>query len=345
MKKDIAFIAMGQCGGNIGLLLEKRGYNVLHVNTSSEDLATLREAKHTYHIKDGEGCGKDRDKAKELILNDFAAILEQINQKLKEKYIYVIFSSGGGSGSGGSPLLIDLLIQQTDKKVGAITVLPSSTESPKTAINAYECFAELEGIDGIGNTFALDNNKDDKFLINKNFVDLFDSLMDIPQHQSIEGNIDAEELKIMLSTKGATIISKTTKATSTTAKTIRSFKENIFAPPETDRVIKYIGLSASTPINTDEIMRETGECLDVFRGINTENTICIFCGLTLPYAALEKIKEKIIENQELVSRSLNATTETRLSGGLDFLPQIKQPQPQNKDSVDEVLAKYMRKKS
>jgi len=123
MKKNIGFITIGQAGGNIGLLFQELGYKVLFMNTSREDLGTLHGAKHIYHIKNGEGCNKDRDKAKNLIYEDFSAINEQIEQNFKdEEFVYVIFSSGGGTGSGSSPMLIELLIRHSNKKVGAICV-------------------------------------------------------------------------------------------------------------------------------------------------------------------------------------------------------------------------------
>ena len=215
MKDNIGFIALGQAGGNIGTIFEKQGYDVIFINTSPEDLATLTNAKHTYHIKNGEGCAKNRNKAKDLIIKDFNDISEQINQKLgKDKeYIYVIFSAGGGTGSGASPMLIELLAQYSNKKVGAITILPAESESPQIAINAYECFNELENIDNMGATFILDNENDklDKFAINRRFVTLFNSFIDIPQNHSSKGNINKEEIRKILSTRGATIITKMTK--------------------------------------------------------------------------------------------------------------------------------------
>ena len=54
MKNKIAFVAVGQAGGNIGQLFEQKGYNVLYINTSQEDLDTLEKAKFKYHIPNGE---------------------------------------------------------------------------------------------------------------------------------------------------------------------------------------------------------------------------------------------------------------------------------------------------
>ena len=66
MKNKIAFVAVGQAGGNIGQLFEDRGFNVLYINTSQEDLDTLEHAKYKYHIPGGEGCNKNRRKANSL---------------------------------------------------------------------------------------------------------------------------------------------------------------------------------------------------------------------------------------------------------------------------------------
>ena len=92
MKKEIGFVAVGQAGGNIGSLLEEKGFNDLYLNTSAEDLSTLVNAKHKYHIKGGEGCNKDRDKAMSLLAKDYDKIIEEINTKVPEKMVFVIFS-------------------------------------------------------------------------------------------------------------------------------------------------------------------------------------------------------------------------------------------------------------
>ena len=83
MKNKIAFVAVGQAGGNIGQLFEQKGYNVLYINTSQEDLDTLEKAKFKYHIPNGEGCNKDRRKAKQLVIDDFDQIAAEIDSMIK----------------------------------------------------------------------------------------------------------------------------------------------------------------------------------------------------------------------------------------------------------------------
>ena len=109
MKNKISFVAVGQAAGNIGRLFEENGFSVIYVNTSREDLDTLEKAKFKYHIPQGEGCNKDRRKAKQLVIDDFDNIAAEIESKAKSEMTFVIFASGGGTGSGAGPMLIDLL--------------------------------------------------------------------------------------------------------------------------------------------------------------------------------------------------------------------------------------------
>ena len=91
MKNKIAFVAVGQAGGNIGRLFEEKGYTVIYINTSQEDLDTLTAAKYKYHIPDGEGCNKDRHKAKQLVVDDFDRIAAEIDSKITQK-IFILKS-------------------------------------------------------------------------------------------------------------------------------------------------------------------------------------------------------------------------------------------------------------
>ena len=350
MRDSIGFIAIGQGGGNIGSLFEETGYTVLCVNTSEQDLATLSNAKHTYHIKGGEGCHKDRYKAKSLAKNDFSGLLNKIEQTLTEEFIYVIFTAGGGTGSGASPMVIDLLIRKTGKKVGAICALPARDEPLMTFINAYECLRELEEIDGIAATFVLDNDKISKFTINKQFVELFNNFVDIPQYHSYKGNIDTAEVKHMLSTRGAATITQLPKSNKSdiTPSLIQSFKQTIFAPMETDSVITYIGLSSTTDIDTNAIIKEVGQPIDIFQGKNPESTICILCGMSFPYTELEQMRGIVDNNKETIAKSLSATREVKLTDGINFLADIqkdreKAAQAKEEEDVSDIFSKYLKK--
>ena len=215
MKKKIGFVAIGQAGGNIGKLFEDKGFSVLYLNTSQEDLQTLKNAKYTYHIAGGEGCNKDRAKAKRLVMEDFDNISKEIYEKMDVSMIYVVFAAGGGTGSGCGPMLIDLLLgdiaagESKVESVGAITVIPSEKESPKTQINCYECFEELTAISSIASVMIIDNSKGDKLILNQHLVNVFYNFIEIPnRHKDERGNIDRAEIEETLKSKGMLIVTE-----------------------------------------------------------------------------------------------------------------------------------------
>lgn len=315
LQDTIGFIAIGQAGGNIGKLFERRGFSVLYLNTSKEDLDTLKdEAKFLYHIKRGEGCHKDRDIAKELMIADYESVYQQIEEKIHKSFIYVIFSLGGGTGSGAAPMLIDLLSQELlikkgiDKNnmgVGAITIFPDTTESIKAQINTYECCKELWTIDSIATNFVLDNKRGNKFQINEKFVSDFVKFLSIPQqHKSTKGNIDKAEVMETIKTHGAGIVLCTKQKD--TIGLLKQMSNTIYAPIEKDKVIKYISLSSTRNVSIEELMLETGVPIDCFQTFNREINILTLTGLSFPKTRLEEVYNIIQKNSEIVRKSVTS---------------------------------------
>lgn len=127
----------------------------------------LKNAKHVYHVPNGEGCAKDRDKAKYHLANDIDHLLDLIETKVPQKNVFVVFASGGGTGSGISPYLLNILVEKfsTDedgelsanpaKLFSAITILPSDSEPLQPAINSYSCCKEILDIENLGTVFFI----------------------------------------------------------------------------------------------------------------------------------------------------------------------------------------------
>lgn len=343
MRKKIAFVAVGQAAGNIGRLLEQKGYAVIYVNTSQEDLDTLEKAKFKYHIPQGEGCNKDRRKAKQLMIDDFDNIAAEIESKVKSEMIFVIFASGGGTGSGAGPMLIDLLIDE-GKTVGAITVIPAQSESVKSHINAYECFSELTGISGTGACFIIDNDNGDKLELNHIFTDSFVAFLEIPEkHKSVKGNIDKAEIMETLRAHGVSIVVRSKGKES--ADVIQAIKKNALTQPESDRAVKYITASLAGDVQMSDLEKAFGTPIDNFHTFNDEETICCISGLTYPQTRLNVIYNKVAENKELIKKNLSATRETGLKDGVNFLeeiePEKKKAGAKKPQSKRDIMSKYL----
>lgn len=343
MKEKISFVAVGQAAGNIGCLLEQKGYTVVYVNTSQEDLDTLESAKFKYHIPHGEGCNKDRRKAKQLVIDDFDNIASVIEAKAGAEIIFIIFASGGGTGSGAGPMLADLLLDE-GKTVGVVTVIPASDESIKSHINSYECFSELVEIDSTGVCFIIDNSKGDKMELNKVFVDSLDAFLDIPEkHKSVKGNIDKAEIMETLKAHGMGVIARSSSNES--AGIIQAVKDSIFAPLEQGRAVKYIAASIAGGVHMADLEKEIGTPVDNFQTFNSKETVCCISGLPYPHTRLGIVYDKVAENMELVKKNLEAATEAGLKKDVNFLVGLELPEKnagaRKPQSKRDIMGKYL----
>lgn len=343
MNKKISFISVGQAAGNVGCLLEKKGYSVIYINTSQEDLDTLENAKFKYHIPSGEGCNKDRHKAKQLVIDDFDNIAAEIESKAKSDMLFVIFASGGGTGSGAGPMLIDLLIDE-GKNVGAITIIPAPDESVKAHINSYECFSELTEIQASGACFVIDNGTGEKLELNKLFVDSLTAFLEIPEkHKSIQGNIDKAEIIETLNSHGMALVACSEGRES--ADVIQAVKDSVSAPMELDRTVKYITASLTGNARMMDLEKAFGTPVDTFQTFNEAETICCLSGLTYPISRLKTIYEKVEESKDLIKKNLEATRETGLKKGVNFLDDMESSKKKTAEkkprSKRDIMSKYL----
>ena len=316
MQKRIGFVAIGQAGGNIGQLFEKKGYSVLYLNTSQEDLDTLQDAKFKYHISNGEGCNKDRNKAKQLIIDDYDNIAQEIETKIGTQMIFVIFASGGGTGSGAAPMLIDLLVDD-GKTVGAITIIPALTESLKSQMNSYEAFKELTNIDGTGACFIIDNNTGDKLELNERLVEPFHEFVMIPaNHKSTKGIIDKAEIMETLKAHGMAYVFATEP---NSAAVMKAIKDNTYSSLECDQVIKYIAVSLAGDVNLEDIQKEVGIPLDSFVTYNDNATVCCISGLSYPQTRMDSVYNVVDNSKDVVMKNLRSTRENQMRDDINFL--------------------------
>lgn len=349
VKDKCGFLAIGAYGGNQCVHFYKKEYPTLFINTAIQDLNSLTDVdeKYKYHIPGGEGCNKDRRKSKEIFRKDIDNIVNQIREKMPGiEYLFIVGSAGGGTASGILASMKRVAMNDLDLKACPIvTVMPNTKlESVKALINCYETLAEIEKIgDEPGAAFILDNDKNsNKLRINEMFFCYLDALLS-NQSSSVLGNVDNAEIEELISTPGMAIISKLGKDKSDTQQLISTFHNNVYAPLEDDKVIKYIGLinaGSGKEIQIEDVYEEIGVPLDCFTGYESDSTVCMLAGLSLPYGKMAEIKEKIDANKDTVKRNLTAQKQNRLSDGIGFfddvVPSVKE-KPKKKESNRDLL--------
>lgn len=324
MREQFGVIGLGACGSNIANLFEQKQYTTVYVNTSQEDLDAIKGV-HKIHVSGAEGAAKDRKKVLQLAMESFGDIVQKIESIITQKYILVLFSSSGGTGSGLSTPLIKYLAQ-LGRICIPVAVLPDdSIESAKSSENAYNSLVELLNMKGIGATFLLDNARGDKFSINNRFVNEFDSFINL-KNSSMLGNIDKAEKKQLLSCPGIAVIGKISKMRSTAPEIVENLYNGIYTEIES-KTAYYLGISTSNKsLDINSITQAFTGVYDVFSGYSDATTIMIATGLQWPMKRILTFKNKFEEVVKTMNDTINLDfTPLEPLKGLSFTPSVNQP--------------------
>lgn len=293
MKERILFECVGQAGGNIGQLLLDRGYICHFINSSLDDLNAIDvKDNYKFHIPNAQGCSKDRKKAMRFAKEYYPLMMDTINRRFAmQDIVYFVFSLGGGTGSGIAPLLLSYLSSNNPHKhYGAIVILPSTSEPIKAQVNAIEAYNQLRKIENLKNVFVLDNNCGlNKMAINREFVELFDELMNITKPDA-RGVIDQDELATMLTTKGMMAMGHFNSQTKDTL-----INDCIFAPFK--RNCDRVAISVCDDIDVEAIERVTNFPNDIYVGYNEDNNFMVLCGMPSTTSRLENLATTVKAKQ------------------------------------------------
>jgi len=178
-----AFVGVGHGGSRIAETFYKLGYNrVFAVNTSAQDLAEIDLPDKDKLCLEIGGAGKDRAKGYKAIKDNYENILEGMRKSFGSEFdrIIVCATSGGGTGSGGFEVILEIADALTeelriksvgaDTRVGLILALPFNSEKGTAMQNAYECLRYVDR--------ALTNKFISPFILvdNEKIFDLFPSV-------------------------------------------------------------------------------------------------------------------------------------------------------------------------
>lgn len=303
LKNDIRFLCVGAEGANVGQMMNRKGFKTYYVNLAKQDL-DLINSPNKLHIPNGEGASKNRSKAKTVLSESIDDVMNVLEQQITERYVFVTFSLAGGTGSGLGAFLGSVLAENPDKKVCLVIILPSMSESLQARINTYEALSEIVALKNeLCSIFILDNNqREDKFSINRSFANLFDSFINIGCFSSIRGVIDIAEQKTLLETSGVAMIHKVTGNQDNLFSTINT---GIYTPLEPNKRVKYIGLSqpdTKEALAISNVTDVVGEPIDSFCGYGNEDTVLYLAGLSFPKTFIENLAASIKAEQDRVQK-------------------------------------------
>ena len=171
MNKRICLIGVGNAGSMVASLAAKRYgsslFDSVYINSSDADLSQIK-ADNTIKFKIGdreeiEGSGKNRLKMKQYLREYIKSIIlsEEFTEMLSDKkYVFIIASTAGGTGSGSAPVLFEILrMRFPDIHFILVGILPKLGASLMEQGNSLEFLNELYTDLGDNTTYMIYDNE------------------------------------------------------------------------------------------------------------------------------------------------------------------------------------------
>ncbi len=167
----IFFIGFGQAGGKIvDMFLEqdrklgRNSFRAIAVNTARTDLMGLKHIELKDRILIGQtvvkghGVGTDNAAGARITMDEVDSIVSAIDRKGTHDVdaFMVVAGLGGGTGSGGTPVLVRKLKNIYHEPVYVLGILPAPEEGKLYSFNAARSLTTL--IKEADNTFVFDNS-------------------------------------------------------------------------------------------------------------------------------------------------------------------------------------------
>ena len=223
----MALIGVGNCGSQVASLFNERYSEIadcICINTSEADLAMVNGIKIKLGKDDEiEGSGKNRTKMKVYLQNEIETILTDdnfSNMIEDKKYVFVIASTAGGTGSGAAPILLDVLRSCfADVHFILIGVLPQLQASLMEQGNTLEFLNELYQILGDTTTYMIYDNEstsdasptESLEIVNDAIVEDIRILSGVDNYPTPYDSIDEADMESIITTSGRLIVTRITK--------------------------------------------------------------------------------------------------------------------------------------
>lgn len=373
----VGIIGIGNAGNQVAALaLEKKQIPALAINASEKDLDTLSVKMNQIVFGDSAGSGKDRSIAKGFVKNnikdlfreaDFKSFMEEVD------IVFVVNSTGGGTGSGMGPILTDILrgyyAKDENKVFINIGILPTLGESVGAQRNTIEYLKEMSEL---GGSFMLFDNETRSNLatnkqmdiINMEIVNMISIIRGDMSHSSPYGMIDDKDMRKIISMPGMIFMDVLTSIfEDTVTEDIDKMmlnhiaQESCMTKVDNDKIVKRLGFIAYLTSELHEhfnenlpaIREQFGEPIEDFKHFaeNTEsdklNSVAlIMSGLSIPDNRIRSMINRIEKVEEELRKTKKSNT---LSNALNKISEYEGTKDSNKAEVedfdmDSILNKY-----
>ena len=379
----VGIIGIGNTGNQIATLAMKRlNIPVIAVNSSEKDLETVPDAVPKQVIGDdngiSQGAGKNRSLAKSYLKKSIMKFIgkdETQNFIMDLDVLFIISSTGGGTGSGTAPLLTSIINSSfVDVKTILVGICPVNSEALSAHVNTLEYFNELYASLPKQTYMLYDNDKLANLpsyqimeKVNEEVVSDIDVLRCTYNLTTRYDSIDEEDMKRLISFPGRIMVSRieNIKEKDCENKTIEdmlidNIKKNCHVESQRDKKVIASGvimnlsdkLTAEFDNHLPKVREFVGEPVHDFNHIyiNKErnlpnNVFLILSGLTPINDKIHKIDDRVKEIQEkereMEENAMNEIAMADLSESV-YKNDVKTNRPEGVTNIDlnDIFSKF-----
>lgn len=344
---NVSVVGIGNAGSQVALLANRNlSIPVLAINSSEKDLSTIPDNIPRILIGDAMGAGKERKAAKVFLKNSIMEIInnETYSNIINREVVFIVSSTGGGTGSGTSVMLANIIQEvYTKAKVILVGILPTLKEALSTQLNSVGYLKELYDTLGDATYMLYDNDKLSKLpstvmmqKINESIVNDIDVIRGTYQLPTRYSSIDEKDMSNIISTKGRIAIAsirdikeKDIDEVDFEDLLVHEFKTNSHCELQRDKIVNRTGVISLLSDRLNEKFDSHIPKVQEFLGcpveefehvvVNTErhmpnHIFLIAAGLTQVNDRIRKINDRIDEINE-AQRQMEADSELN---GVDF---------------------------
>ena len=336
----VATIGLGNCGNQIcELALNQHKIPGIAINSSQKDLSTVKSVMKIT-LGDSLGAGKNRDEAKRFVKEQVRNLLgeSEFTKHITENdVIFIISSTGGGTGSGMAPILCDILSRSFPKKQFILVeVYPPIREALASQQNTIDFLKEVRT--NLPNVayMCYDNNKYSDLplnemmrKVNEEIVDMMVCIRGDYQYPTPYESIDEKDMTTILNTPGRLAVFELSNIKEKDLDkcdiedmlldVIKNTSSNV--EMDRDKVVKRIGiitnlttkLNPSFDPNVKKLKDLIGEPAELFQhtyisdSLAETRIVLILAGLSVPDDRLEKMVERIEEGLEALAKTKSSS--------------------------------------
>lgn len=372
---NIAVVGIGNAGNQVAELANvEYGIPGVAINSSEKDMATLKKVDCLL-VGDEKGAGKDRRTAKEFMRDGVRDLLEkpELRSVIKDnEIIFIVSSTGGGTGSGMSPVLREILSKvHPSKHFILVGILPPIAESIAAQQNSIEYLKELTSQNPVfmlydNNNIANTSMSNVMKTINRELVEDLVAIRGDYQLDTPFNSIDEKDMLRIIETPGRIVVNRVTgfkekdiDVKSIEQRLIDTIKNNAHSEIDRDKIVKRQGLIInlndtlynSLDTNLLEVRGLIGEAIEGFEHVHIDETVTsrvvlITSGMSVPDDRITKVVQRIEE----ATAALTLTKNTSVLGDTDvsLLNELRRGEANATDEkeadkvdLDDVFNKYL----